>query len=41
MPWIHFLSFFMAKCLELERRGVRFSIGVVGLKQYAEEIEAL
>jgi hypothetical protein len=41
MPWIHFLSLFMAKCLELERRGVRFSVGVVGLKQDAEEIEAL
>jgi hypothetical protein len=41
MPWIHTLSLFMAKCLELERRGIRFSVGVVGLKQHAEEIEAL
>jgi hypothetical protein len=31
----------MAKCLQLERRGVRISVGVVGLKQHAEEIEAL
>ncbi|MBC7931699.1 MAG: STM4011 family radical SAM protein [Rubrivivax sp.] len=34
-------SRFLAKCFELLRRGVRFSVGVVGLKEYAEEIEAL
>lgn len=32
---------FVMKCLELNDRGVRFSVGVVGLKQHAEEIEAL
>jgi MoaA/NifB/PqqE/SkfB family radical SAM enzyme len=32
---------FLAKCLELRRRGVRFSVGVVGLKEHAVEIEAL
>jgi MoaA/NifB/PqqE/SkfB family radical SAM enzyme len=32
---------FVAKCLELDRRDVRFSVGVVGLKHHAEEIEAL
>lgn len=32
---------FMAKCEELLRRGVRFSVGVVGLKEHAAEIEAL
>lgn len=32
---------FLARCLELDRRGVRFSVGVVGLKEHAEEIEAL
>ena len=32
---------FVAKCEELERRGVRFSVGVVGLKEHAAEIEAL
>jgi len=35
------LSLFVAKCLELERCGVRFSVGVVGQKQHGEEIEAL
>lgn len=34
-------SRFLAKCFELSRRGVRFSVGVVGLKEHAEEIEAL
>jgi MoaA/NifB/PqqE/SkfB family radical SAM enzyme len=32
---------FLAKCAELERRGVRYSVGVVGLKSQAEEIAAL
>jgi MoaA/NifB/PqqE/SkfB family radical SAM enzyme len=32
---------FVAKCLELDRRGAQFSVGVVGLKQHAEEIEAM
>ena len=32
---------FVAKCLDLDRRGVRFSVGVVGLKEHASEIEAL
>jgi sulfatase maturation enzyme AslB (radical SAM superfamily) len=32
---------FLAKCLELDRRGVRFSVGVVGLKEHAAEIEVL
>ena len=32
---------FVAKCHELDRRGVRFSVGVVGLQEHAEEIEAL
>lgn len=32
---------FVARCRELHRRGVRFSVGVVGLKQHATEIEAL
>jgi hypothetical protein len=32
---------FLAKCLEADRRGVRFSVGVVGLKEHAAEIEAL
>jgi MoaA/NifB/PqqE/SkfB family radical SAM enzyme len=32
---------FIARCLELDRRGVRFSVGVVGLKEQTEEIEAL
>ncbi|HSH77894.1 MAG TPA: STM4011 family radical SAM protein [Herpetosiphonaceae bacterium] len=32
---------FLARCLELDRRGVRFSVGVVGLKEHAEAIEAL
>lgn len=32
---------FLAKCAELHRRGVRFSVGVVGLKEHAAEIAAL
>lgn len=32
---------FLAKCFELSRRGVRYSVGVVGLKEHADEIEAL
>jgi MoaA/NifB/PqqE/SkfB family radical SAM enzyme len=32
---------FLARCGELDRRGVRFSVGVVGLKEHAAEIEAL
>jgi MoaA/NifB/PqqE/SkfB family radical SAM enzyme len=32
---------FVAKCLELDRRGVRFSVGVVGLREHVDEIEAL
>ena len=34
-------STFVARCLELDRRGVRFSVGIVGLKQHLEEAEAL
>jgi MoaA/NifB/PqqE/SkfB family radical SAM enzyme len=32
---------FLARCGELDRRGVRFSVGVVGMKEHAAEIEAL
>ncbi len=32
---------FLAKCHELLARGVRFSVGVVGLKEHLAEIEAL
>jgi len=32
---------FVSRCLELQQRGVRFSVGVVGLKEHAAEIEAL
>ncbi len=32
---------FVARCRELQQRGVRFSVGVVGLKEHAAEIEAL
>lgn len=32
---------FLAKCRELLDRGVRFSVGVVGLKEHVPEIEAL
>lgn len=32
---------FVAKCLDADRRGVRFSVGAVGMKDHAEEITAL
>lgn len=32
---------FLAKCLELDQRGVRFSVGMVGMKEHAAEIEAM
>lgn len=32
---------FVARCTEMEQRGIRFSVGVVGLKENFEEIEAL
>jgi len=32
---------FVERCHELDRRGVRFSVGVVGLKEHAVAIEAL
>ncbi|HEX3250212.1 MAG TPA: STM4011 family radical SAM protein [Pyrinomonadaceae bacterium] len=32
---------FVTRCLELHQRGVRFSVGVVGLKEHTGEIEAL
>lgn len=32
---------FLEKCLELDARGVRFSVGAVGLKEHEEEIRAL
>jgi MoaA/NifB/PqqE/SkfB family radical SAM enzyme len=32
---------FLAQCQELDRRGVRFSVGAVGLKEHYSEIEAL
>jgi hypothetical protein len=32
---------FLAKCLELDARGVRFSAGVVGLNEHADAIAAL
>ncbi|HMA37224.1 MAG TPA: STM4011 family radical SAM protein [Chloroflexia bacterium] len=32
---------FLAQCAELDRRGVRYSVGVVGLRAQADEIEAL
>ena len=32
---------FVAKCHELQQHGVRFSVGAVGLKEHAAEIEAL
>jgi hypothetical protein len=34
-------SRFVAKCRELDQRGVRYSAGVVGLKEHREEIAAL
>jgi MoaA/NifB/PqqE/SkfB family radical SAM enzyme len=32
---------FLAQCRELDRRGVRYSVGVVGLKEHRTEIDAL
>jgi MoaA/NifB/PqqE/SkfB family radical SAM enzyme len=32
---------FLARCLDLDRRGVRFSVGMVGMKEHAGEIEAM
>lgn len=32
---------FLDKCYHLDERGIRYSVGVVGLKEHAEEIEAL
>ena len=32
---------FLAQCTALDQRGVRYSVGVVGLKEHADEIEAL
>ena len=32
---------FLARCQELDRRGVRFSVGIVGLKEHAPAIEAM
>jgi MoaA/NifB/PqqE/SkfB family radical SAM enzyme len=32
---------FIARCRELDRRGVRFSVGIVGLKEHRGEAEAL
>ncbi|KAF3884887.1 MULTISPECIES: STM4011 family radical SAM protein [Nostocales] len=32
---------FLAKCLELDKRGIRFSTGVVGFPQFKDEIAAL
>lgn len=32
---------FLAKCRELDRRGVRYSVGMVGLRDYVTEIEAM
>jgi len=32
---------FVAKCLDADKRGVRFSVGAVGMKDHAEEIAAL
>src|SRR5687767_14764598 len=32
---------FLARCCEMDGRGVRYSVGVVGLKEHAGEIEAL
>jgi MoaA/NifB/PqqE/SkfB family radical SAM enzyme len=32
---------FVARCRELDRRGVRFSVGIVGLKEHLAEAEAL
>ncbi len=35
------LTAFLDRCAELDRRGVRFSVGVVGLKEHAAQIDAL
>ncbi|HZO73447.1 MAG TPA: STM4011 family radical SAM protein [Ktedonobacteraceae bacterium] len=32
---------FLVRCQELDRRGVRYSVGVVGLKEHSDEIDAL
>jgi MoaA/NifB/PqqE/SkfB family radical SAM enzyme len=32
---------FLAKCRELDQRDVRYSVGMVGLREYADEIEAM
>ncbi len=32
---------FLAQCLELDRRGVRFSVGVVGLREHFAELRSL
>jgi MoaA/NifB/PqqE/SkfB family radical SAM enzyme len=32
---------FVAKCREMDRRNVRYSVGVVGLKEHIDEVEAL
>lgn len=32
---------FLARCLELDQRGVRFSVGMVGMKEHREEIAAM
>lgn len=32
---------FLARCRELDRRGVQYSVGVVGIQDYADEIEAV
>jgi hypothetical protein len=32
---------FLARCADLDRRGVRFSVGVVGMQEHMEEIAAL
>ncbi|GCE29139.1 hypothetical protein KDA_46230 [Dictyobacter alpinus] len=32
---------FLAKCQELDQRGVRYSVGVVGMKEHTHEIEQL
>ena len=32
---------FLARCQDLDRRGVRLSVGIVGLKEHAQAIEAM
>ncbi len=32
---------FISKCLELNQRGARYSVGMVGLREYADEVAAL